>query len=105
MNLEPYIFNYDESILKFINFKEIHKNDIKDNSKIDKFIIDIGNLELSWTNKEGLSNNYKFDKKIGEYLLDYPQIKWKNYVENNLERIILGKSDENKNTKKFLYNK
>ena len=104
LNLEPYIFNFDESILKFIDFKDIHKNDSKDDSKTDKFIIDIGCLELSWTDKEGLSNNYQFNKKISEYLLDFPQLKWKNYVEKNLERIIFGKSDENKNIKQIFFN-
>ena len=102
LNLEPYIFNFDESILKFIDFKDIHKNDIKDESKTDKFIINLGCLELSWTDKEGLSNNYIFDKKTTEYLLDFPQIKWKKYVEKNLDRIIFGKSDEKENIKNFL---
>ena len=103
LNLEPYIFNYDESILKFIDFKDIHKNDKKDNSKTDKFIIDIANLELTWTDKDGLRNSYKFDKNISHYLLDFPQDKWKNYVENNIEEIILGKSDESKKSKKFSF--
>ena len=101
LNLVPNIFNFDESILKFIDFKDIHKNDMKDDIKTDKFIIDIENLELSWTNKDGLSNNYKFDKKISQYLLDFPQFKWKSYVEKNIEEIILGKSNKSKNRKKF----
>ena len=107
LNLDKYIFNFDESVLKFIDFKDIHKKDNRENNKNKKFIIDIGTFELFWTNKDGLTNNYKFDKNITEYLLDFPQVKWKDYVEKNIEKILLGKPNEGKNTnnKKFTFTK
>ena len=103
LNLDYKMLNFDISILKFINAKDNHKTDFKDNVKKEsvfnafqinntskKLNIKIGNLELSWTNQEGLSNNYKFDKKISQYLLDFHQYKWRIYVENNIDKIITG---------------
>ena len=103
LNLDYKMLNFDISILKFINAKDNHKTDFKDNAKKEsvfnafqinntskKLNIKIGNLELSWTNQEGLSNNYKFDKKISQYLLDFHQYKWRIYVENNIDKIITG---------------
>ena len=119
LNLDKYIFNIDESILKFIDIKDIHKNDKNDNNKINdnkdsifnnndtnkKLMINIDNLELSWTNKEGLTNSYKFDKKVSQELLDFPQNKWRAYVENNIENIVLGISnnERKKINKKFSF--
>ena len=102
LNLDKYIFNYDETILKFIDFKDIHKKDDRknDKNKNKKFTIDIGKLELFWTSQDGFNNNYIFDKNITEYLLDFPQVKWKDYVEKNFEKILLGKSNEQKNANK-----
>ena len=104
LNLDYKMLNFDISILKFINAKDNHKTDFKDNAKKEsvfnafqinntskKLNIKIGNLELSWTNQEGLSNNYKFDKKISQYLLDFHQYKWRIYVENNIDKIITGR--------------
>ena len=103
LNLDYKMLNFDISILKFINAKDNHKTDFKDNAKKEsvfnafqinntskKLNIKIGNLELSWTNQEGLTNNYKFDKKISQYLLDFHQYKWRIYVENNIDKIITG---------------
>jgi hypothetical protein len=103
LNLNYKMLNFDVSILKFINAKDNHKNDLKDNSKNEssfnafqinnvskKLNIKIGNLELCWTNQEGLTNNYKFDKKISQYLLDFHQYKWRIYAEDNIEKIITG---------------
>ena len=117
--MDKYIFNIDESILKFIDIKDIHKNDKNDNNKINdnkdnifnnndtnkKLMINIDNLELSWTNKEGLTNSYKFDKKVSQELLDFPQNKWRAYVENNIENIVLGISnnERKKINKKFSF--
>ena len=124
LNLDNYIFNLDESILKFIKVKEnkINKNgeeflsknnketeennkNIKDilnqknldiilrdnkdsnlnNSKIE---IEIGTIELSWTDQEALTKSLFLDKKQTEYLLDIPTFKWKFFVEKNIEKIL-----------------
>ena len=104
LNLKKTIFNFDESILKFIDFEDIHKNDVKDDSKIDdntyhlfkldtgkkKLNIDIDTLEINWTNREGLSKTYKLDKKISQFLCDFPVSKWRLHVENNIDKIIVG---------------
>ena len=111
LNLDKYIFNFDETILKYINIKEIHKNNFNDSEKNNddnnafhvnnnkKLNIEIGNLELSWTNKDGLTNIYTFDKKTSQYLFDFPIIKWRLYVENNIEKIIKGKPNIRKTYK------
>ena len=106
LDLDKYIFNFDESILKFINKNDIHKHDYSkysinnnnNNTNLDnplpvnekKLNIEIDTLELSWTNRDGLTKNYKFDNNISQYLLDFPQIKWKFYVEKNIDKIISG---------------
>ena len=106
LDLDKYIFNFDESILKYINKNDIHKHDYSkysinnnnNNTNLDnavpvnekKLNIEIDTLELSWTNRDGLTKNYKFDNNISQYLLDFPQIKWKFYVEKNIDKIISG---------------
>ena len=121
LNLDKYIFNFDETLFKFIDINDIHKNDPKDNSKNDmngnafqvnnnkkRMTINIGTLSLSWTNRAGLTNEYKFDTKISHFLFDLPIIKWRLYVENNIEGIIKGipnvkRNEQNKKT--FFYQK
>ena len=114
LNLDKYIFNYDETILKFINKKDIYKeyfesnndnnyeynNNYLDNKKLN---INIGTLELSWMDKDGMKNNYKFDKKISQYLFKFPPIKWRLYVENNINSIISGASKRNALSKKISF--
>ena len=119
LDLDKYIFNFDESILKFINIDEVHKNDIpkhsrnyiNNNNDINgdntfpavnekKLNIDIDTLELSWTNRDGLTNIYKFDKNTSQYLLDFSQNKWKKYVEKNIDKIISGISNVQRNKNK-----
>ena len=114
LNLDKYIFNYDETILKFINKKDIYKeyfesnndnnyeynNNYLDNKKLN---INIGTLELSWMDKDGRKNNYKFDKKISQYLFKFPPIKWRLYVENNINSIISGASKRNALSKKISF--
>jgi hypothetical protein len=131
LNLDNYIFNLDESILKFIKVKEnkinkmnnnleefLNKNNkesedknknIKDNlnqKNIDfiirdnkdqnannnKIEIEIGTIQLSWTDQEALTKNIFLDKKQTEYLLDIPTFKWKFFVEKHIEKIILEES-------------
>ena len=104
LNLDKYIFNFDESIFKFINSnEEQHKNNDKnddDNNDNDfhvnndkKLNVDIKTLEFSWTNRDGLTNIYKLDKKKSQYLFSCPQDKWKQYVEKNINSITSGKSN------------
>ena len=54
--------------------------------------INVDTLQLSWTNREGLTNTYKFDKKESEYLFDFIPEKWKTYVEKNIDKIITKES-------------
>ena len=114
LNLDKYIFNYDETILKYKKKKDIYKeyfesnndnnyeynNNYLDNKKLN---INIGTLELSWVDKDGMKNNYKFDKKISQYLFKFPQIKWRLYVENNINSIISGASKRNALSKKISF--
>ena len=117
LNLDKYIFNFDETILKYIKVKENHKNKYNgnlnqkiipinekvtnnnvdnqknnDNIKNEKRLdIEIGPIELSWTNQDALTKNIMLDKKDSEYLLDYPTSKWRFFIEENIEKIL---SDE-----------
>ena len=104
LNLDKYIFNFDESIFKFINSNEEQQknNDKNDDDNNDndfhvnndkKLNVDIKTLEFSWTNRDGLTNIYKLDKKKSQYLFSCPQDKWKQYVEKNINSITSGKSN------------
>ena len=64
-------------------------NGIQKNSETDKkFEIEIGTIELAWTNQDALIKNLMMNKKDSEYLLDYPTSKWKFFVEQNIEKIL-----------------
>ena len=52
LNLDKYIFNFDESLLKFINIKEVHKNDFKDNAKNDDNDNNDFNINNNTSNKK-----------------------------------------------------
>ena len=110
LNLDKYIFNYDESMLKYIKVKENYKNYnnlykkksfneniIKrniSNKNMDfmtfdkKINIEIGNMELSWTNQDALTKNIIIKKKDSEYLLDHPTFQWKFFIENNIKNYL-----------------
>ena len=122
LNLDKYIFNFDESILKYIkvennkfnnlnkrifnkdrdmkknyfsnhnilrnntkNFTKMNNDEINNDKKFD---IEIGTLELSWTNQDALTKNLFLNKKDSEYLLEYPPFQWKFFVEKNVEEIL-----------------
>ncbi len=53
-----------------------------------KLVIEIGNIELTWTNQDGLTKEITLDKKQTENLLDYPTSKWKFFIEKNIEKIL-----------------
>ena len=117
LNLNKYIFNFDESILKYINLKEndkknydenfisknipIIENIIKPNivttnntnvvNNSQKLDIEIGNIELFWTNNLSLTKHLILDKKESDLLLDHPQSKWKFIIEKNINKYL---SDE-----------
>ena len=127
LNLDKYIFNFDESILKYIkvenntniikkNFNKVlnikknysmnhsmsqpllrrntnnfSKNNIDSINNEKKWDIEIGTMELSWTNQDALTKNILLNKKDSEYLLEYPPFQWKFFVEKNIEIIL---SDE-----------
>ena len=57
----------------------------KNEKKLD---IKIGNIELSWTNQNGLTKELTLDKKQTEHLLDYPTSNWKFFIEKNIEKIL-----------------
>lgn len=116
LDLDKYIFNFDESIFKFIKTNEEHKNkniflnneagdEIQINNDNKKLIVDIGTCELSWTNRDGLSNIYKLDKSKSQKLFSSSQDKWKEYVEKNINKIILGipNSRRSKTQKRFSF--
>ena len=136
LNLDKYIFNFDESILKFIKVKDNYKNknmnnNESNNKKIEnsknnfhnedltkknvkfgkllrsnsfniskknidmannneqKLNIEIGTIEMSWTNQEALTKNIMMNKKDTEYLLDHPPYQWKFFVEKNIEKMLI----------------
>ena len=127
LNLDNYIFNLDESILKYIKVKEnkinkvnnnfeelLNKNNkesednnknikdilnqqnldliLKDNKdpniNNNKIEIEIGTIELSWTDQEALTKSLFLDQKQTEYLLDIPTFQWKFFVEKHIEKIL-----------------
>ena len=109
LNLDKYIFNFDESILKYIKVNENNKNNRNQNNpinnknfeykdsqkKIDiinngkRLDIEIGTFQLSWINQDALSKNIQLNKKDSEYLLDFPTSKWRFFVEKNIEKILV----------------
>ena len=106
LNLDKYIFNFDEKILNCNHIKDFYKTYNKDYHEINdhnncntlsdnnnkKLVINIDNLEVSLINKDGLKYKYNFDKSTSQYLLDFSKNKWKSYLIKNIEKIIKGES-------------
>ena len=118
LNLDKYIFNFDESILKFIKVKENNKknnfynkdfnknknfpikeilirhntNNIKkiidNNDNCKKLDIKIGTIQLSWTNQDGLTKSLMLNQKDSESLLDHPPFQWKFIIEKYIDKIL-----------------
>ena len=65
--------------------------DLANNEK--KLNIEIGTIELSWTNQDALTKNIMMNKKDSEYLLDRPPYQWKFFVEKNIEKILAEESN------------
>ena len=112
LNLDKYIFNFDDDILKFIKPFEEEKNNniinndannksdyilnkkqmIKDNStrnivqvNKNKINVEIGKIKLVCTSNELKEKVYFFSEKESEYLLDNPIYIWENYIESNFD--------------------
>ena len=67
------------------NFSKKNIDMINNEKKLN---IEIGTIELSWTNQEALTKNIMMNKKDSEYLLDHPPYQWKFFVEKNIEKIL-----------------
>ena len=112
LDLDKYIFNFDESILKYISAKEnniknnknnstfnniiqLSPNNLNDNKNLEKneqkIDVEIGNIELFWTNQDALTKNLVLDKNESDTLLDLPPAKWKFVIEKNIKKYL---SDE-----------
>ena len=136
LNLDKFIFNFDESVLKLIkvnentkinNFIDILKKDENTKNDVDNLIkknmnfnfkninnikelnqnnddnkieIEIGTIEVSWINQDGLSNKLFLNKNETEYLLDIPTFQWKFFIEKNIEKIIKYESNIFKSNRK-----
>ena len=137
LNLDKYIFNFDEDILKFIKVKnddtpekiEVAKQNsdkhinkfnfnkerlsnspnfdynlkILNNQNLNNIVdekqklkIEIGTVELNWINQNSEKKHIIFDKKESEKFLDLPLLKWRFYIENNINNYISSRFSENK---------
>ena len=95
LNLDKYIFNFDDDILKFIkpnlneNINKLNNdmNNIKSvsNSKrVEKNLnIEIGKIKLFWTCQDLEEYEYCFEEKESQYLLKHPFYIWEKFIENN----------------------
>ena len=70
------------------NSNNISKKNIDMDNNEKKLNIEIGTIELSWTNQDALTKNIMMNKKDNEYLLDHPPYQWKFFVEKNIEKIL-----------------
>ena len=50
-----------------------------------KFNVEIGKIKLVWNTHDLKENEYYFEEKESEYLLDNPINVWENYIENKLD--------------------
>ena len=116
LNLDKYIFNFDDDILKFIKpleeekvqkeniikCNEVNKKKIKkentiifNNSNIlngiqnkKNLIIEIGKIKLFFVNNDLKEYEYFFEENESSYLLDNKTYIWEKYIENNLDTYI-----------------
>ena len=114
LNLDKYIFNFDEDILKFIKPKEKKKNEIKEyndlntnkiklirrisnksnigaisgyhfNNEQNNIKIEFGKMKLIWTEKDSKEFVYILEEKENQYLLDNPSFLWRDYIQNRID--------------------
>ena len=120
LNIDKYIFNFDEDILKLIKNENYNKynninsninlrkiqnqrqfkksifknsNNNKLNKNLDylagmnkKLEIVVGTVVLDWANHAAKRKTIIFDKKESEKLLDLPLMKWRDYIEKNINK-------------------
>ena len=110
LNLDKYIFNFDEDILKFIKpLPDSNKNSVKqEKNKIEnkrktikgtnklnnknaiqmdqtKLNVDLGRIKLIWNTNEFKENVYFFEEKESEFLLENQISVWEKYIESNFD--------------------
>ena len=71
------------------NIDFIIRDNKDSNANNNKIEIEIGTIQLSWTDQESLTKSIFLDKKQTEYLLDIPTFKWKFFVDKIIEKIII----------------
>ena len=76
-------------LLRSNSFNISKKNIDMANNNEQKLNIEIGTIEMSWTNQEALTKNIMMNKKDTEYLLDHPPYQWKFFVEKNIEKMLI----------------
>ena len=94
LNLDKYIFNIDDDILKFIEPRKEEKSPDKNKAKTiciykggkihKKANIDFGKLKLIWTNQDLKGHEYAFEDDEIEYLFENPTLIWEKYIENKI---------------------
>ena len=109
LNLDKYIFNFDEDLLKFIirpneEEKNVDINLLQKSSKSNKNIklvlqkkignnidknknlnIIFGKMKLRWIENDLKTNEYSFDDNEYQYLLENSEIIWREYIEKNID--------------------
>ena len=109
LNLDKYIFNFDEDLLKFIirpneEEKNVDINLLQKSSKSNKNIklvlqkkignnidknknlnIIFGKMKLRWIENDLKENEYSFDDNEYQYLLENSEIIWREYIEKNID--------------------
>ena len=108
LNLDKYIFNFDDDILKYI--KPLAEKKKEENKKIEnkrkiikvkeninvtrrnsiqidknKLNVELGKIKLIWNTNDSKENVYFFKEIESEYLLENPIFLWEKYIENNFE--------------------
>ena len=96
LNLDKYIFNIDDDILKYIEPHKQGNNPDKNNSKIKTICIfkggkthknanlEFGKLKLVWTEQDLKGHEYAFEDNETEYLFDNSTFIWEQYIENKI---------------------
>ena len=109
LNLDKYIFNFDEDLLKFIirpneEEKNVDINLLQKSTKSNKNIklvlqkkignnidknknlnIIFGKMKLRWIEIDLKENEYSFDDNEYQYLLENSEIIWREYIEKNID--------------------
>lgn len=94
LNLNKYIFNIDDDILRFIEPRKEEKT--SDKNKIKTICIykgskahrnaslEFGKLKLIWVGQDLKEHEYSFEEKEIEYLFSHSTFIWEQYIENKI---------------------